>query len=415
MTPPAPDHPAIEHPAIEHTALEPFDHVIVIGASTTVVRLVEELERAGEEVVVLISEPVEPDVVAELTDVGGVVITSRYLRTAELLRAGVRRAKAVVVFGSDDVFIVRTALLVEELNPDARLVLEMSTPSLGARLPRLLGDCAVLSSADLAAPFFVSAALETADTSTFEFADRMVVAGPRSRVGGEQLLVLGDTSKSGLASLLPDTGGDIVLGTEVAGTDTSAVRTSGMFGVVGYLFDRKVRAVLLGVVALMIISAVYFKLTGLDWLTALFLALTTSTATGLGGVSSLSVGFRIGAVVIAFFGLLLSAGVTAVIIDALISARLAAVTGGVRGRPSNHVVVCGLGRVGMSVCTRLRARGVPVVGLERQENAIGVQQARRMKIPVIIAEASDLTALQVAGVSRAAVVLALTDNGRCQP
>lgn len=385
-------------------------HVIVVGATTTVVRLVDELERAGEDVVVVTTESTDPDVVAQLNEAGAEVVTDPSVRASTLRRAGVDRARSVVVFGADDVFIVRTALLVEELNPDVRLVLELNTPSLAERLPRLLGDCRVLSSAELAAPFFVSAALSTGDTSTFELAGRQVVAGPRGRVGGIELAVLGDTRLTGEASLLPAVGGDMVLGTQFTGADPTTVRTSGLAGVVGHVLDRKARWVLIGVVVLTALSAVYFRLTGLPWLTALFLAFSTSTATGLGDVGDLAIGWRIGAVLIAVFGLLLSAGVTAVIIDALISSRFDALTGAVRGRPRNHVVVCGLGRIGIAVCTRLRDRGVPVVAIERNEDAVGVRLARRLKIPVIIGEAADPTALATAGVARATAVLAVTDE-----
>jgi len=67
----------------------------------------------------------------------------------------------------------------------------------------------------------------------------------------------------------------------------------------------------------------------------------------------------------------LSAGITAIIVDALIGARLAVILGGVRGKPRHHVVVCGLGRVGTAVAVRLQSRGVPVVAIERRGDAQG--------------------------------------------
>ena len=54
---------------------------------------------------------------------------------------------------------------------------------------------------------------------------------------------------------------------------------------------------------------------------------------------------------------MLSAGITAVIVDALIGARLAVILGGVRGKPRHHVVVCGLGRVGTAVAVRCSPAG----------------------------------------------------------
>ena len=91
----------------------------------------------------------------------------------------------------------------------------MTNPNLGGKLTELIGDCTLLSSAELAAPVFVAAALATADTQTFEIGGRMVAAGPRARVGGEELAVIGDSQLSGIDAVLPPEGGDIVSGTEL--------------------------------------------------------------------------------------------------------------------------------------------------------------------------------------------------------
>jgi voltage-gated potassium channel Kch len=94
----------------------------------------------------------------------------------------------------------------------------------------------------------------------------------------------------------------------------------------------------------------------------------------------------------------LSAGITAVIVDALIGARLAVILGGVRGKPRHHVVVCGLGRVGTAVAVRLQSRGVPVIAIERRGDAPGVLRARQLKIPVVVAAATNGSAQEIAGI-----------------
>ena len=385
-------------------------HVIVVGADSTSVRLVEELSRAGEQLLVLASGDVTSDVVTEIQALGGHVIMADNVREPHLRLAGVERAKAVVILGDDDVRAIRVALVVEELAPGVRIVIEMTNPRLGSRLAELIGDCTLLSSAELAAPAFVAAALATADIQTFEIGGRMVAAGPRARVGGQLLAVIGDTRRSGIDAVLPAEHGDIVLGTELVGSAQSIARTSGFVGAMARVFDRRARLVVLGLIMLIVLSTLYFHLGGRDWLASLYLALTASTSTGDGDLTGLSFGFRFGAVIIQLFGLVLSAGITAVIVDVLISARLAAITGGVRGKPRHHVVVCGLGRVGTAAAARLKARGVPVVAIERHEDAVGVLQARQLKIPVIIAPASDASALEIAGIGRADAVLAVTDD-----
>ena len=384
-------------------------HVVVVGADTTCVRLVEELVRAGEQLVVIAPGERGRANLDDLRELGATVLTARHVREPDLRRAAVSQAKAAVILGDDDVFAVRVALAIEELAPGLRFVIEMSNPNIGGKLTELLGDCTLLSAADLAAPAFVAAALSTADVQTFEIAGRMVVAGPRDRVGGQQLAVIGDSTLVGTDAVLPRAG-DVVLGTELLSTEKNSVRQSGLIGAATRLFDRRARVVVIGLLALIALSTLYFHLGGRDWLASLYLALTASTATSGGDLGGLPLPFQFGAVLIQLFGLVLSAGITALIVDVLISSRLAALSGGVRGRPRRHVVVCGLGRIGTSVAARLQARGIPVVAIERREDALGVLRARELKIPVIIAPASDASAQRIAGISRADAVLAVTDD-----
>ncbi|GAB3704248.1 potassium channel family protein [Mariniluteicoccus flavus] len=387
---------------------EPTDHIVVIGSSTTAVRLVEELERAGEQVYV-IAVAADPGIVEDMQEFGAEVDVVTKVRNPELERAGVRRARAAVVLGFDDVVTTQVALALEELNPELRLVLELANPNFSDRLGALLGECVVLSSAELAAPSFMAATMEGGDLQTFELAGRVVTAGPESGVGGDRLAVLGDSTVPGIEGVLPARG-DIVLGTQALASARRHVRTSGVWGAITSVFDRRLRWVLFGLAVLMLVSVLYFRFVGgQTWLMSMYLALTASTLTGIGD-TELPIGARFGAVVIQLFGVVLSSGITAVIVDALIKARLGDLTGGVRGRPRHHTVVCGLGRIGTSVMTYLVSRGVPVVAIERREDTPGVLRARRLKVPVIIAEATDATALEQAGIAEADAVVALTDN-----
>lgn len=391
------------------------DQIVVIGNDTTTVRLVEELIRAGDQIVVLAPEadgtrPDRVDIEAELEPLGVLVQRCGQPRQRDLLGVGIERAKAAVLLGDDDVAAVRLALLIEELAPNVRFVIEMTNFHLGSKLEQLLGECTLLSSAELAAPAFVAAALSSADTQTFEIGGRMVAVGPREQIGGDLLALIADSRLSGIKALLPENDGDIVLGTRLLGGSRAGVRRSGLVGAFGQVFDRRARLVLLGLLMLILLSTLYFHFGGSDWLTSLFLALATSTAMGSGEVDELSTGFRFGAVLIQLFGLILSSGITALIVDALISARLVAMTGGIRGKPKHHIVVCGLGRVGSAVAARLKARGLPVVAIESAEDAPGVLGARRLKIPVVIGRANDTEAQVLAGIGRADVVVAMTDD-----
>lgn len=383
--------------------------IVVIGATSTAVRMVEEMEHAGGRVISLVTSAVPEWMVEDFQRFGAEVVQVPALRAGSLREASVPEAHTVVILGQDDVEAMRLALLVEEINPAARMILEMSNPQLSGKLSDLLGQATVLSSAALAAPSFVSACLADAQVESFEIGGRLVVAGLRSRVGGELLAVLGDSS-AGSGSLLADEG-DIVLGTEVLPSEPPSARQVGFWGALARTFDRRVRWVIGVLVVLMIVSTLYFHFFAhLDWWLSMYAALTASTLTGVGDIGDLSLTARFGAVVIQLFGLVLSSGVTAVIVDALISARIREVAGGLRGRPRNHVVLCGLGRIGGQVALRLKARGVPLVVIERNEDSPAVQRARAAGIPVVIADASDRRVLEQACIADAVAVLAVTDN-----
>ena len=399
---------AMAEPGTEQHA--PRQHVVVVGADTTTVRLAEELVRSGEQLVVIAHGENPRGAIADIEALGCQMIIASQIREAELRAAGVERARAAVVLGDDDVLALRVGLMIDELAPGLRIVIEMTNPRLGGRLTSLIGDCTLLSSAELAAPAFVAAALATPDTQSFDIGGRTVAAGPRHRIGGELLAVIGDTRRTGIDAVLPQNGGDLVLGTKLIGTARNVARTSGILGAISRIFDRRARLVMLGLAALILLSTLYFHIGGRDWLASLYLALTASTATGTGDLSTLPLGFQFGALFIQLFGLVLSAGITAVIVDALIGARLAVILGGVRGKPRHHVVVCGLGRVGTAVAVRLQSRGVPVIAIERRVDAPGVLRARQLKIPVVVAAATNASAQEIAGISRADAVLAVTDD-----
>lgn len=73
----------------------------------------------------------------------------------------------------------------------------------------------------------------------------------------------------------------------------------------------------------------------------------------------------------------------------------------------NHVVVVGLGQVGIRLCKELTLLKIPVVAIEQDENARGVLFARDLNVPVIIGNASDVRTLHRARVSSSKALLAM--------
>jgi len=76
----------------------------------------------------------------------------------------------------------------------------------------------------------------------------------------------------------------------------------------------------------------------------------------------------------------------------------------------NHIILCGLGRLGYSILMELAKTGKDVVAVDLCEEAFGVSVARRMNIPVIIADARNEQVLVELGIHKAQAVIAATDN-----
>jgi Trk K+ transport system NAD-binding subunit len=75
-----------------------------------------------------------------------------------------------------------------------------------------------------------------------------------------------------------------------------------------------------------------------------------------------------------------------------------------------HVVVVGLGAIGLRVVRELRASGNRIVVLERDPDNRNLGQARALRVPVVIGDATDAGVLASVNITGAAAVAVLTSN-----
>ncbi|WP_407657555.1 NAD-binding protein [Kribbella turkmenica] len=396
---------------------------MVCGSDRTMLRVVTELVGSGEQVTAIVNPASRH--YERIAELGAHVLGVRVVSEGLLRRAGIdakdgqpSHARALVLLDNDDVHNVHTALTARDMDPDLRIVVQMVNPRLGAQLHSLLGDCVVISGPSLAAPAFVSDALEDDELTWLDLGGRRLVAGQADLIREPHLAVLADTTSSATPELLPidstDPTGDIVLGTGVRTVwRTKDVRRAGWLMAMRDVFDRRVRRIAAVMAFLVFVGTLLTHyIADIDWLRALYLALGAVTSAGIEDdrFSDAEPWAKVAGVVVQLTGIVLMALLTAVVVDSLIGARLSRVIGGVRGRPRNHVVVCGLGTVGARVLEILAERGVAVVGVEHDDDAPGVQTAHRLRIPVVIGDSSNEETLRSAGVQRAQAVLALTNG-----
>ena len=101
---------------------------------------------------------------------------------------------------------------------------------------------------------------------------------------------------------------------------------------------------------------------------------------------------------------------TAGLINRLMAPRLVAIAGRRSMPRRDHVVVVGLGQVGLRLCLMLRELGVPVVAVERDPHADNVVRAKRYGVPVVIGGGGSRGVLARLCLPRARALAAVTSD-----
>jgi Trk K+ transport system NAD-binding subunit len=109
-------------------------------------------------------------------------------------------------------------------------------------------------------------------------------------------------------------------------------------------------------------------------------------------------------------GLLLTAAFTALLTNYLVRVRLRGVLSISRIPESGHVVLCGLGTVGMRVVEALREQQIPVVVLEKMEGGRFVAGARQLGATVLLADGTVPSSLVRAHTADSRALIAATSS-----
>jgi Trk K+ transport system NAD-binding subunit len=109
-------------------------------------------------------------------------------------------------------------------------------------------------------------------------------------------------------------------------------------------------------------------------------------------------------------GLLLTAAFTALLTNYLVRVRLRGMLSISRIPESGHVVLCGLGTVGMRVVEALREQQIPVVVLEKMEGGRFVAGARQLGATVLLADGTVPSSLVRAHTADSRALIAATSS-----
>ena len=428
-------------------------HVIVCGLQGVGLRMVEQLHQAGVDVVV-VDEEADPRLVriVEAWEIPFIVGSPRI--GGFLDRAGLAKARAVVCAERTEVETLETALLVSERRPDIRVVVQLANAAVGAAVEQVTGPGTVLDVAALAAPSIVEACLGldsyqielagtrfiTSEVEVERYASLRALFGALAPIAvvpadgsptvacpgrdlmvsvGDRVTVLGTSEELDSADLVPKAHDD--LGSELPERRRSRLGLVRQIrSLVGSDDNSALRFAMVAAVGLIVLSTVVLRLAyrlpgggHMSILTSLYFTVETISTVGFGDFS-----FANQSTFLLLFGIVLIAGgatllttVFALITNVLVSWRIEQSLGrqqlvGMK----RHVVLIGLGSVGIRVLEGLQAAGREVVVVERNENNRFLNQARALGVPVLIADSTQRQTLEDASVGEASAVAVLTSD-----
>lgn len=423
----------------------PTKRIVVWGDDPLAYRLIEELILQYGVHVTAILPSVErrhgPDIARLLRERGGRVVESAHADRETFELAGLADADALALVRQDDIGNLDAALQAQEVNPRLRLVIRMFNLRLGYSVRRNFADARVLSDAQMAAPAFVSEALGEVAPVHVRVARRTLFVARRSEVRAEDVIcglaVTADQPSAGEPVLLPadQAAADLVLAvatgepvsTVVAredGPDTApALRRRRRWrwlrnpwrayrGLVGRRLWTTAM-IMLGLLAVGTAIIAHYK--QISWWDAAYVTLL-SELVGAGPDLQARWPEKVVTVLLSLVSIALIPVITAAVVEAVVNAKLAIALGRLREPLSDHVVLVGLGNVGTRVMHAFVDLGVPVVVIDRNENARGAQSARDRGVPFIVGDASRIATLRAASVdtSRALVVVSTDDQANLE-
>jgi Trk K+ transport system NAD-binding subunit len=400
------------------------------------------------EIIVSGDDALAKTIAEELRGAGARII--KINTAADLLGAGVHRARAVVCAGPNDAVNLEIALLARQYSPNVRVVARLANDVLREAVAAVNGPGAILDVAELATPSVVEAVLSRNahqfDSGGIEF----VVWGAKAPYDGTLREIYADLAPVAVVhgknsptpgEVVPCPGRDLQV---YAGDWTSMIGVKDELAARGVtvpppiatrsrhsrvrraidaaramrddvnplLFPSLAFALFLTLGATVLVHYTYQN-PRMTWLDALYFTSETITTVGYGDFSfaQQSTFLRLFGVGLMFGGVTVTAILVAFLADLLLSRRFVQTAGLRQARHMrDHVVVVGLGSVGIRVVRDLTAAGYDVLVIERDENNRFLSTAAELDVPVIFGDSTMRQTLESARVDHARGVAVVTHD-----
>lgn len=327
--------------------------IIIFGASHVGLRLARRLAAAGRRVRVVdqfAQSPEPPE--------GWQYTCADFASPSHL-----DHARLAYIVTDEDKLNIRIALAIRSAHPSLPIVITLVQSRLGKKLARHLNDFSFLSPSELAADKFVDAVFAPAPPN--EAIHKPVEIAPEPEL------------------------------TRAWNIDPLVLRAVIFFAV------------------LAIFTTVYFHYAEkLSWIDAWYFVVTLMTTVGFGDISlrTSSTTSKIIGTILMILSVTNTAIIFALITDSLLRRRMVLSFGRKRIKQSNHVLVVGMGSVGLKVVEELLERGERVTVIDADVNGRFMPTIYALRVPTIIGDAKLERTLRDAGLADAKALISVTNN-----
>ncbi len=327
--------------------------IVIFGASHVGLRLARYLATRGEPVRLIDRAAESPE-----PPEGWAYTSAEFASLIQL-----RDARIAYVVSDEDKLNIRTALAIRSAYPRLPIVITLVQSRLGKKLARHLEHFFFVSPSELAADKFVDAVYAPALPT--EAAHKPIAIAPEPEVPKSWNL------------------------------DPLVLRAVIFFAV------------------LALFTTTYFHYAEqLSWVDAWYFVVTLMTTVGFGDISlrSSSTPSKIIGTLLMILSVTNTAIIFALITDSLLRRRMVLSFGRKKIKQSNHVLVVGMGSVGLKVVEELLERGERVTVIESDVNGRFMPTIYALRVPTIIGDAKLERTLRDAGLHAAKALISVTNN-----
>jgi Trk K+ transport system NAD-binding subunit len=349
---------------------------------------VSETADGGGPTVVLIGE-------GDLNDEVATALESDEARVERLLQPDVDEVRkavegddvdSVCVVAREDPFVLRMALIVRSVSKEMPLVLTIFDQTMAEQVARHVPNTRVTSLADIVAPSLAGPCIEEHATAVSVEGDDPV------------LLVEKDDEL-----------------TEKPVPQLKARRIEALSRALFTPYDKSAGLLLYGAIGLVAIFLI-------ETISAVFVLDNSAVDATYGAAKTLVTvdpnldvddgpgWYKLFISLTMLVALVFAAAFTAGLVNRVVNRRLTGLVGRRAVPRRDHVVVVGLGQVGMRLCLLLRSCGVPVVAVEQDEEGRNMGLARKLGLPLVIGRGSDHSQMGRLSLHNARAVAAVTGD-----